>query len=309
MKTTLCTLFEGHYHYGVAALANSLVTARYAGDLWAGYRGELADWIVKSDSFDATTGRLRINDEFSICFVKLETPMFFAYYKPAFMLRVLEELDPGCDTVAYIDPDIVVKCGWSDIACWFSGGLGVIEDVNWSLPPRHPKRLMWADWFAKRGVRVCRDLAHYFNSGFLSVPRQYSDFLPLWSSLCEHVLEYNNGLKNIKSGHAHDMFHSTDQDAMNFALMAYHAPLNAAGPEAMDFQQGGYYFSHAIGSNKPWLGRHIRRALKGKPPTAATKAYYRYANQPIRMYSSLHFGLRQVSVSLASAIGRFYRKS
>ncbi|MDM0116959.1 hypothetical protein QTI66_33070 [Variovorax sp. J22R133] len=293
----------------MAALANSLAAAKYAGVLWAGYRGDLADWVAKSPFFDAASGRLGINDVFSVCFVKLETPMFFAYYKPAFMLSVLEDLDPDCDTVAYMDPDIVVKCGWANIGCWFSGGLGVIEDVNGSLPSRHPKRLMWTDWFGKRGVHVSRDMVHYYNSGFISVPREYANFLALWRKLCEHVLEYNAGLKSIKSGHAHDMFHSTDQDAMNFALMAHHAPLNTAGPEAMDFQSGGYYFSHAIGPNKPWLGRHIRHALKGHPPTPATKAFYRFANHPIRLYSDVHLGLLRLGMRVASAIGRFYRKA
>jgi len=308
MKTTLCTLFEGHYHYGVASLANSLVAANYCGELWAGYRGSLPDWVVKSDKYDADSGRFRVSNLFTICFVKLDTPLFFTYYKAVFMQLVLEDLAPDSDTVAYFDPDIVIKCKWENIERWFSGGIGVIEDVNRRLPPRHPKRIMWSNWFGTRGVHASRELEVYFNAGFISVPRQYSNFLPLWAHLCELVLDYNEGLQNIKSGHALDLFHSTDQDAMNFALMAHHAPLNAAGPEAMDFLQGGYYFSHAIGPIKPWLGRHIRRALKGGPPTLATKAYYTYANQPIRLYSDLHFNLRRMSIGVASAIGRFYRK-
>lgn len=31
MRITICTLFEDHYHYGVAGLTNSLVAAGYHG--------------------------------------------------------------------------------------------------------------------------------------------------------------------------------------------------------------------------------------------------------------------------------------
>jgi hypothetical protein len=308
MNTTLCTLFEGHYHYGVAALANSLLAHGYTGDLWVGYRGKLADWIVDNAQYDASSGHLRLSDTFSLRFVPLDTPVFFAYYKPSFMREVLEKHAPDAGAVAYIDPDIVLKCDWSAIDAWFDEGIGLIEDVNWNLPPRHPKRRMWSTWFEQRGICARRSLDRYYNSGFISVPREHADFLVLWSRLCSLVIDYNEGLNNIKSGVAPDLFHSTDQDAMNFALMAHEAALNTAGPDAMDFVDGGYYFSHAYGSVKPWLGRHVRRALKGRPPTLATKAYYRYANHPIQLYSPLHFNLRRLSLRVASAIGRFYRK-
>lgn len=309
MNTTLCTLFEGHYHYGVAALANSLMANGYSGDLWVGYRGKLADWIVKNASYDPASGQLRISSDFSLRFVLLDTPVFFTYYKATFMQDVLERYAPQADAVAYIDPDIVLKCAWSDIKAWFDGGIGLIEDVNWNFPPRHPKRLMWSAWFAPHGVAPRRDLERYYNAGFISVPRQHADFLGLWGRMCSLVMGYNEGLKEIKSGNAPDLFHSTDQDAMNFALMAHEAPLNTAGADAMDFLDGGYYFSHAIGGAKPWLGRHVRRALKGRPPSPATKAYYRYANHPIQLYSPLQFKLRRLSLGLASAIGRFYRNA
>ena len=42
MNISFCTLFEGNYHFGVAALSNSLIAAGYAGTLWVGYRGALS---------------------------------------------------------------------------------------------------------------------------------------------------------------------------------------------------------------------------------------------------------------------------
>jgi len=311
MKIALCTLYEGHYHYGVAALANSLSVSGYAGTLHVGYRGELPQWVVTHPSWDAGTRTLRLNDRFCLYFELQDTPVFFAYYKARFMRRVLCDLAQDCDAVAYIDPDIVLKCQWSAIEVWFQGGLALIEDVNWNLPARHPKRLLWKQWFAREGVDERRSIGRYYNSGFLGVPREHVAFLDLVDRLCMLVLAYNNGRAHIKAGDAPDLFHSTDQDAMNFALCAYEAevPLNTAGCEAMDFAGGGFYFSHAIGYAKPWMGHHIKLALSGWTPSIATKAYYRYANSPIRVYSVAQFALRRLSLGIASTMGRFYRKA
>ena len=308
-KTVLCTLFEGHYHYGVAALANSLVVNGYEGEFWVGYRGTLGAWITGHDRFDAATGRLQLTDKFSLHFVPQATPMFFTYYKAAFMREVLDKHAPQADVVAYIDPDIVVKCAWIDMAPWFEDGIALAEDDNWNFPARHPKRLMWQRWFAPHGVVQRRDLTRYYNAGFLGVPRQHADFLSLLSWMCELAAEYNAGLKHIKSGNAPDLFHSTDQDVLNFALTAYDAPLNTVGSEAMDFQPGGYYMSHAIGWPKPWVRNHIGSALRGLPPSLATKAYYNFANHPIQPYAPWRLALRRLNLQVASVIGRFYRKA
>jgi hypothetical protein len=307
MKISLCTLFEGNYHFGVAALSNSLVAAGFSGVLWAGYRGALPNWITGSSSYNAASGEFQVNESFKLCMVPLETPLHFTYYKPVFLRDILEEYAPESELVAYIDPDIVMKCDWPSFCAWFSDdAISLMEDLNWAFPARHPKRLQWNAFFAKHGVHPRRTLERYYNAGFIAVPRRHVDFLDLWGRLCHIVVDYNQGAKQLKTGAATALFHSTDQDALNFAITVHEAPLNTAGPDAMDFIAGGHYLSHAIGSPKPWNARHIRLALKGHPPSTASKFYLLFADGPIKAFSDRELAQRRFALRIASAIGRVY---
>jgi hypothetical protein len=311
MNISLCTLFEGNYHYGVAALSNSLVSAGFSGSLWVGYRGTLPGWIVDSPTFDAAKGRLQVTPTFALNMVALDTPLHFVYYKAEFLRRVAEEFAPETDVVAYLDPDIVLKCDWPSFTAWFTeDGISLVEDVNGSFPARHPKRLLWNTFFAGHGLPPRRELERYYNSGFIVLSRKNLGFLDLWKKTCELVAAHNAGTRQqVKAGDAASLFYSTDQDALNAALAMCDIPLNTAGMEAMDFAPGGYYLSHAIGSNKPWLGNHLRQALRGFPPSAACKAYLHFAEGPIKAHPEGDLRRQRLSVRVAAAIGRFYRRS
>jgi hypothetical protein len=310
MNITLCTLFEKNYHFGVAALANSLIAAGYEGELWVGYRGALPGWIVDAPAFDRASGRLKVAPQLTLCMLELDTPLHFTYYKPTFIREMLEKHAPQADICAYIDPDIVVKCDWPSLAGWFTeDGISLAEDVNWCFPARHPKRLLWARFFEPHGATPRRGLDRYYNAGFIAVSRAHFEFLDLWRRLCDLVVDYNKGAKQLKAGGSAALFHSTDQDALNFALTVCEAPLNTAGPEAMDFAPGGYYLSHAIGSVKPWHGGFIGQALRGRPPSAASKWYWRYANAPIRVYSDGELRKSTLALKIAAAIGRLYKRA
>jgi hypothetical protein len=309
MTITLCTLFEGNYHFGVAALTNSLVASGFSGELCVGYRGALPSWIVDAAGFDRASGQLQVSPALRLRMIEVDTPLHFTYYKPTFLREIFERHAPESTLVAYLDPDIVLRCDWPSFTAWFSDdAISLVEDVNPNFPARHPKRLQWNRFFEPHGMSARRTLERYYNAGFIAVPRGQIGFLELWERLCSLVVEYN-GPRKLKAGDATALFHSTDQDALNFALSVCEAPLNTAGPEAMDFLPGGYYLSHAIGPVKPWHGKHIRQALRGRPPSLASRAYYRFANGPVRVYARGELVRRKLAIQVAAVIGRVYRRA
>jgi len=311
MKTTVCTLFEGHYHYGVAGLLNSLAAAGYEGIVWAGHRGPLPAWIVDHADFDHHAKRLRITPALQLQTVELDPPISLNYYKPAFMLDTLERRAPDAAAVAYMDPDMVVKCDWQSIERWLTpDGVALVEDANGSLASMHPKRLRWAAFFAEHNEVPVRHLEHYYNAGFVGVSRAQADLLRAWQRICGSVASYSGGLlRQRKAGGPDHLFHGADEDALNFALSLCRTRLDALGPEAMDMAPGGQHLSHAVGAFKPWQGQHVRRALRGDPPSLASQWFYRFAAGPLLPFSQLHLAKRRLAMKVALAVGAIYKAS
>ena len=309
MNIALCTLFEGDYHFGAAALANSLHASGYRGTLWAGIRGPLPPWASAATHEKPGTHRLAVTPDFAIVFVQLETTIHFAYYKSELLERVLTEFSPEAEAAIYLDPDIVVKCPWEIFPRWVDDGVALVEDINPTLPSRHPLRIAWLQVLAKKGITSRRSLERYFNSGFVGLPRGHLAFLTEWKRTMAMIREILGAHHHIKFGRATDVFHSTDQDALNLALMLTDVPLNTAGPEAMDFAVGGHYLSHAVGTPKPWQGGFIRRALQGFPPSTAAKEFYNYTNHPISVFSKSGQKSQARLLKVAAFIGRFYRRT
>src|SRR6266513_2022757 len=105
-EAVVCTLFEGDYHFGLAALINSLVRNGFAGAVVAGYRGALPPWIdqltpLNSKSYQVLPGT-------RVEFVPLETPIHFANLKAEFIQRVIGERNHS-GYIWYFDPDIVIN--------------------------------------------------------------------------------------------------------------------------------------------------------------------------------------------------------
>ena len=89
MKTVACTVCSGNYHYGVAALANSLHAVGYVGNFWIGYQGDLPPWVTDPINKEGYS-QYSVTPNFKLQFIRLPTDMFISKYKPFLMRRVFE---------------------------------------------------------------------------------------------------------------------------------------------------------------------------------------------------------------------------
>lgn len=310
MTSAVCTLFEGHYHLGAAALINSLWASGFRGRVICGLRGPLPPW--SEPSRDGENG-MRVRDfgeGFEVWFVPVAATIHFTNYKPTFLLEMWKGPAAAADIFYYLDPDIVIKCKWDLIERWAEGGLALSEDVNFYLPPRHPLRTGWIRWLRENGVEISgSNLERYYSAGFIGVPRAAGEFLNLWQTTIEKIGKTTGSLALLKQGDATSLFHTPDQDAMNIALMCREVTVNGAGWESMDFAHGGHLLSHAIGGRKPWRGGFIRQALQGYPPSIAHKAFFEHIDSPIQVFSPGEKSRLKMALNLGAFIGRFYRRT
>lgn len=310
MISAVCTLFEGHYHLGAAALINSLWASGFRGRVICGLRGPLPPW--SSPSREVENG-IRVRDfgeGFEVWFVPVAATIHFTNYKPNFLLEMWEGPAANADTFYYIDPDIVLKCPWQVIERWAEEGLALSEDVNYYLPRHHPMRKGWIHWLRESGTEISdSNRERYYSAGFIGVPRAAREFLLLWQSTIAKIGKTTGSLALLKQGNAVSLFHTPDQDAMNIALMCSHVEVNGAGWESMDFAPGGHMLSHAIGSRKPWLGGFIGQALRGYPPSLAHKAFFDHITFPIQVFPPRQKSRMKLALNLGAFIGRFYRRA
>jgi hypothetical protein len=313
MKLVICTLYENHYHVGLAALTNSLYRHGYRGTIYAGYRGNLPLWAAAGVcSPQWPDSRIvQIADGLSVHFLPLQTNFHLTNYKPYFMLQLWEGLASDADAIAYFDPDIVVKCRMKFFENWIGYGVALVQElVNDPMPSSHPVRHGWKEIIEKCGREVTHHLDHYFNAGFCGVSRQNIEFIQTWCHVINTAIRHFDYKPEqfMSSDDQSSHFKASDQDALNITAMCCHSPISEVGPNGMDFTPGGWIMSHAAGSPKPWNKQFIVSSLKGIRPSAAEKAFWEYANGPIANYSNTHVKLKRFGISTASFIGRFYAK-
>ncbi len=309
MTTAVCTLFEGDYHSGVAALANSLHRAGFAGNIFAGHRGPRPAWATEGA---AAAGDVRV------VLVSLETGCHFANHKPQFMRRVLEEFAPASDAVLYADPDICLTAPWQFIEEWIEAGVALAEDVNSPLYENHPRRVGWRKFYAARGFNLRYRGDPYINSGAVGITRGRADFLKTWETLQDLMGEEIGGLDQVKldGGTSRKMrnpfycFNVHDQDALNAALEARpEVPVSILGREAMGFAPGLRVLPHALGRRKPWRRAYLREILAGRPPGAADEAFWRHAEGPVQAWPAGFPARRRREIRLARFLGRFLARA
>jgi hypothetical protein len=306
---TICTLYDGDFHFGLAAFLNSLVRAGYKGTVWVGYRGTLPPWVGQLKRLEAAGDEFLVTEQVRVVFLLLKTEIHLANYKPRFMLDLLANQARGCKYIWIFDPDIFVRCAWSFFAEWQRRGIALCQDALYeTLPEKDPLRHQWMDIASGMGLGQPRPLNHYFNSGMTAVAATQVSFLELWQRMMEQAEKMGVDLRTFVVGGRELPFMACDQDAMNVAAMYTEHPLSPTGPEAMGFLPGRPIMYHAVGS-KPWRGSMLRRALAGEVPSGAAKFFFTQVSWPIRPYSPLQLRVKRLECAAAALIGRFYRRN
>lgn len=311
----VCTVYDGHYHYGVAALANSLYKNGFKGCVYVGYRGALPFWCksatknsdiewVDCYTYEAAEG-------FYLHFLPVETNYHLTNYKAEFMLKLMSGPAKNEKALAYFDPDIIVKCRWSFFENWISHGVALVHEVvHNDMPATHPIRLEWENIIGTIGRVPKRTIHSYINAGFCGVARENIDFLEVWAKLINVAVDkFKANPQKFSSFNRTYPFWSIDQDALNIAAMCCIPPISEVGPDGMDFIHGGWIMSHATGSPKPWKKNFLYEAVfKVRPPTLPEKIYWSNAQEPISLFSNNKIRSKKLSLLIASLISRFYSR-
>jgi hypothetical protein len=297
MVDVICTLFEGHYHAGAAALLNSLHRNGFRGIALCGFRGEAPPWASQIGAWAPIDVRL----------VQMDPPTHFTTYKPAVMKRAFADF--GAEQVHYVDPDIVVEAPWSMLHRWAADGVALVRDMNHDVPERDPRRLLWRDHLAERGQTTSRLLSSYFNGGYVGLPRFAQGLLDAWQAVIDGGEESFGRPIGLGVGPPWALFHLGDQDALNMALELVDIKINAASEAAMGFAEGGeLLLPHATGTPKPWRAHPLLEAADGRPPSPAALAYLRHSQKPVRAIAMFRWSYLRTTMALATAIGKVYRR-
>lgn len=319
MRTAVCTLYEGNYHLGVGALINSLVSNQFKGDIFVGYRGELPPWFrlyqyIHHDNWDEVVV-MQLSDYTKVYFVKPSTTAHFTNYKPQFLMDLSKDLCARYDAIAYFDPDIVVCRSWGYFEEWMQHGVALVhESVTNDMPPTHPLRKKWIKIAEEEGNEVHHQIHSYINGGFLALLLSHLSFLEIWQKFIDIGIEkYHFNSKDFMSKASHYArpypFRALDQDSLNIAAMVYQHEISEAGPEAMGFAHGVVAMAHAVGTRKPWKKRYLINSLLGNSPSYADKAFWKFVNGEIVLFSKKELIRKKYSILISSFIGRFYKRN
>jgi len=91
---------------------------------------------------------LQVSQQLALRCIRLNPPFSLKHYKPEFMRAVLQLHEPLASAVAYLDPDLVVKCHWAEIDDWlapyrqlWSDRLDLLEQHLDDMPDTEPGML------------------------------------------------------------------------------------------------------------------------------------------------------------------------
>ncbi|MBC7888328.1 MAG: hypothetical protein H7Z13_10610 [Ferruginibacter sp.] len=324
MPSAICTLFEGHYHYGLAALANSLYKEGFRGSIYVGFRGDIPPWASAAKNNPALQWRdastLEVADGMQLHFLPVDTDYHLTNYKPDFMLKLWDGPAADAKRMFYFDPDIVVVRSWLLFEEWVTCGVALSEDVNSPLSKNHPRRVAWRRYFGSKGIPLnFRDII-YVNGGFIGLSLANRSFLDLWKKVQETMAPFIGGLNRSifkadhlalleEAGGPFSPFVKTDQDALNATVEAWDDEVSFISKEGMGFESGFILMYHALGDPKPWRWKPMRSALDGRPPRMVDIQFWNSVSGPIVAKSEKEVYWHKFAIKMTAGIGRFYKRN
>jgi hypothetical protein len=305
----VCTLAEGHYFHGVAALINSLARAGFKGTVVVGYRGQLPRWLGDIER-GPTSHSYTVTPAIRLQVVEVTGLWHLNNCKPHFIGRVLFELHRHAELIYYFDTDIVIKQPWEIFARWARSGVVLVLDVADSyMPPDHVYRREWQA-LAARQNRDCRAVTGYFNGGCVGIDRSNAEFVSVWSALMEELERDGADMGKMKNFTSKPEFSRMDQDILNATIMATQAPIALLGYETMGmFPWIGEVMPHAMWHHKPWKRNYIVDALRGYPPGRVHLAFWEFVDGPIRPFNNFELSRKRFQVALGRIIGLIHTRS
>jgi hypothetical protein len=310
-SSVACVIAERRYFHGAAALANSLIHGGFRGQIVVGYRGVLPGWA-------ATIHNNRVLAQVApgviLRFVPVGpapdgTDWHLSNVKPFFLRKVATEHCPDFDVLYFFDADIVIQCAWQHYWRWAQYGVVLAQDMaETAMPTNHAYRHEWRA-LAMRAGFTCRDIAGYFNGGFLGLSQQNITLLDVWAQLMEHYAGEGADMTSMTAHGGRPEFIRMDQDILNIALMATRFELAVLGREAMGCFPDQRIMQHAMVFAKPWQRNYLLDALKGFPPDNAHRAFWRHTNGPVQSFTPNELRTKRLQVRLARWIGLVRRRA
>jgi hypothetical protein len=303
----ICTLYEGDFHFGVAALINSIVKGGFRGLFWVGNRGELPAWTAKLTRRE--DGLFEVGDAL-LGFEAIESSRHFGQFKPEFMSRTIEK-GIAKKHIWYFDPDITVRCEWSFFERWVRHGVCICQEITMgTMPSNHPIRCEWMELARNAGWgEPVRQQERYYNSGFVGMDIEHRSYFETWKAAVR--LANSAGVKQdqFQKGSRAQTFYTIDQDTMNITTMYAKVPLTTIGPEGMGWVTGGFTMYHTLGRKKPWRKKFLKLAFEGDPPVGGDKHYLQSVEGPIEPYTTGELKSLKRAANWATLIGRFYKRA
>jgi hypothetical protein len=304
----VCTLAEGSYFYGLAALANSLVRAGFRGSILVGYRGNRPAWIERLKR-DSKLDAYLVTPEVRLQLIEISGKWHLANYKGHFMKQIFHEVH-SADLVYFFDTDIVITHAWSTLTEWARSGVVVVLDMaDTYMSPHHIYRRAWRA-LATKINRECRDFTGYVNSGCVGINRQFAEFAEIWALLMEELEREGADMSKMKNWTGKLEYARMDQDVLNVTIMATDTPIALLGAEAMGWFPGtGEVMPHAMLHKKPWVRNYIFDALRGLPPDRAHRTYWQFVEGPIFPFGEWELKRKKTALAIAHLIGLFHTRS